>query len=140
MIRPALIAAAAAMFAGPALADGHVAEGEKLVAKRCKSCHMIANGDDVILKGGKTGPNLWGVVGRQAGTEADYSKYGDDLVAAGEKGLVWDEEQLAGFLADPKKYLASYLDVKKAKSKMSFRLKKEDQRAAVAAYLASLGQ
>ena len=139
MIRHALIAAAA-LVAGPALAESHVAEGEKLVAKRCKSCHMIANGDDVILKGGKTGPNLWGVVGRQAGTEADYSKYGDDLVAAGEKGLVWDEEQLAGFLADPKKYLASYLDVKKAKSKMSFRLKKEDQRAAVAAYLASLGQ
>ena len=140
MIRPALIAAAAAMFAGPALADGHVAEGEKLVAKRCKSCHMIADGDNVILKGGKTGPNLWGVVGRAAGGAEDFTRYGDDLVAAGEKGLIWDEEQLSAYLEDPKKYLRTYLEDDKAKSKMSFKLKKEEQRAAVAAYLASLTQ
>ena len=139
MKRSAILAAAAALIAGPALADDLVAEGEKLTAKRCKSCHMIADGDNVILKGGKTGPNLFAVMGRTAGA-ADFKRYGESLVAAGEAGLVWDEEQMIAYLADPKKYLRAYLDDSKAKSKMSFKLKKEDQRAAVAAYLASLGQ
>ena len=53
-----LIFGVGAMLATNALADGHVAEGEKLVAKRCKACHMIVDGDNVILKGGKVDPNL----------------------------------------------------------------------------------
>lgn len=137
MIRSALFAAAV-MVAGPALADGHVAEGEKLTAKRCKSCHMIVNGDDVILKGGKTGPNLWGVIGRQAGAEADFSRYGDDIVAAGAGGLVWDEANIAEFIADPKAFLRATLGDNKARSKMSLKVRKEEERAAIAAYLASL--
>lgn len=136
MIRTALFAAAA-LIAGPAFADGHVAEGEKLTAKRCKSCHMIANGDDVILKGGKTGPNLWGVIGRQAGTEDGFN-YGDDLVAAGAAGLVWDEESIAEFIADPKAFLRATLNDDGARSKMSLKVRKDDERAAIAAYLASL--
>ena len=50
MIRTALFAAAVSM-AGPALADDLVAEGEKLVAKRCKSCHTIASADEVFMSG-----------------------------------------------------------------------------------------
>ena len=128
---------AGAMLATTAMADGHVAEGEKLVSKRCKACHMIVDGDNVILKGGKVGPNLWGVIGRAAGAQEGF-KYGKDLAKAGENGLVWDEETLSGYIEDPKKFLRTYLDDKKAKSKMAFKLKKDDQRAAVAAYLASL--
>ncbi len=135
----ALIFGAGALLAASAMADGHVAEGEKLTAKRCKACHMIADGDNVILKGGKVGPNLWGVMGRAAGSQEGF-RYGKSLLQAGENGLVWDEEQLAAYIGDPKKYLRTYLDSKKAKSKMTFKLKKEDQRAAVAAYLASLSQ
>lgn len=125
---------AATIFAAPAFAEGDAAEGEKTF-KKCKSCHMIKNGDDVIFKGGKTGPNLYGVIGRQAGTEEGF-KYGKSLVEAGEKGLVWDAETLAAFTADPKGYLQEYLDDSGAKSKMSFRLKKgaED----VVAYLESV--
>ncbi|MEL7465641.1 MAG: c-type cytochrome [Pseudomonadota bacterium] len=137
MKRTVLIAAAAALLATPTIAQD-IAEGEELTAKRCKSCHMISDGDNVILKGGKTGPNLYGVIGRTAGT-ADFKRYGKDLKAAGEAGLVWDEEQLIAYLEDPRAYLRTYLDDKKAKSKMSFKLKKEEDRANVAAYLASIG-
>ena len=132
-----VLAAAFALGAAPAYAEGDVAEGEKLFAKRCKTCHMIADGDNVILKGGKTGPNLYGVVGRAAAAE-DF-KYGKSLIAAAEAGLVWNTEELSGFIADPKKYLRARLEDKKAKSKMSFKLKKEDQRADVIAYLATQG-
>lgn len=108
------------LLAAPAFADSD--PGMKAFNK-CKSCHsVISDGGDVIVKGGKTGPNLYGVAGRAAGS-ADY-KYGDGLVAAGEKGLVWDEESFAAFTADPKGFLKEYLGDDSAKTKMSFKLKK----------------
>ncbi|MGH1578213.1 c-type cytochrome [Planktotalea sp.] len=124
----------ATVFAAPAFAEGDAGKGEKTF-KKCKSCHMIKNGDDVIFKGGKTGPNLYGVMGRVAGAEEGF-KYGKSLVEAGEKGLVWDAETFAAYTADPKAFLKEYLDDGAAKSKMSYRLKKgaED----VAAYLESV--
>ena len=82
----------------------------------------------------RVGPVLTGVVGRTAGTFADY-KYGKHMVEAGEAGLVWTEDEIFEFLLNPKKYLRTRLDNKKAKTKMSFKLKKEDQRADVIAYL-----
>ncbi|MGB7319161.1 MAG: c-type cytochrome [Planktotalea sp.] len=125
---------AATVFAAPAFAEGDAAAGEKTF-KKCKSCHTIANGDDVIYKGGKTGPNLYGIIGRAAGTQEGF-KYGKSLADAGEKGLVWDAENLASFSADPKEFLKEYLDDGAAKSKMSFKLK--DGGEDVAAYLESV--
>ena len=125
---------AATVFAAPAFAEGDAGKGEKTF-KKCKSCHMIKNGDDVILKGGKTGPNLYGIVGRAAGAQEGF-KYGKSLAKAGENGLVWDAENLVSYAADPKAFLKEYLDDGAAKSKMSFKLKKgaED----VVAYLESV--
>lgn len=126
-------------FAAPAFADGHStgdAEAGEKAFNKCKSCHMIVADDGTeIVKGGKTGPNLYGVIGRTAGT-ADF-RYGDDLVAAGEAGLVWDEANLAEYTADPRSFLRTTLDDPKAKSRMSFKLKKGGED--VAAYLASVG-
>ena len=133
-----VIALVAAAFAGPTLAQaaGDAAAGEKGF-KKCKSCHMIVADDGtVIVKGGKTGPNLYGVAGRQAGTAEGY-KYGKSTVQAGEAGLVWDEEQFVAYLPDPKKFLRTYLDDSSAKSKMSFRLKKGGED--IYAYLVSVG-
>ena len=128
----AILAAVAA--AAPAFAEGDVAAGEKLF-KKCKACHMIVNGDDVIFKGGKTGPNLYGVIGRPAASYEGF-KYGKSIAAAGEAGLVWDEELVAKYVMDPKVFLREYLDDGGAKSSMSFRLKKGGED--VAAYLASV--
>ncbi len=131
-----LVTVIAGLLALPALAEGDAAKGEKEFNK-CKSCHMVVAEDGTeIVKGGKTGPNLWGIVGRTAGTYADF-RYGDDLVAAGEKGLVWDEANFVAYVADPRAYLREYLGDSKAKSNMSFKLAKgaED----VWAYLASVG-
>ncbi|MEM9576974.1 MAG: cytochrome C [Pseudomonadota bacterium] len=130
---------ATCIAAAPAFADGHggpgdAAAGEKTFNK-CKSCHMIvSDAGDEIVKGGRTGPNLYGVIGRQAGS-ADF-RYGDDLVAAGEAGLVWDAANLAEYVADPRAFLRTYLDDSKAKSKMTYKLKKGGED--VAAYLASV--
>ena len=77
------------LLAVPAFADGDAAKGEKEF-KKCKACHAIEAPDGTaIMKGGKTGPNLYGVVGRTAGTYPDFN-YGESLVSAGQAGLVWD--------------------------------------------------
>ena len=132
-IRTLAILAAFAV-ASPALAEGDAAAGEKLF-KKCKACHMIVNGDEVILKGGKTGPNLYAVIGRAAASVEGF-KYGKSLIAAAEAGLVWDEELVAKYVTDPKAFLREYLDDGGAKSSMSFRLKKGGED--IAAYLASV--
>jgi cytochrome c len=130
----------AAIFAicimgAPAFAAGDVGKGEKTFGK-CKSCHMIVSDDGTqIVKGGKTGPNLYGVIGRQAGTVEGF-RYGADLVAAGEAGLIWDETLLAEFVKDPRGFLKTQLNSSKAKSKMSLKLKSGGED--IAAYLASL--
>jgi cytochrome c len=128
-----LTAAALIALAAPAFA-GDAENGEKEF-KKCKACHMIVADDGTeIYKGGKTGPNLYGVIGRVAGS-ADGFKYGDGLSEANAAGFVWTAEAVAGFMTDPKTWLADqgYAN----KSKMSFKLRKgaED----VAAYLASVG-
>ena len=137
----AVTAMGMALFSAPVFADGHAsgdAEAGVKVFNKCKACHMIqdADGNDIV-KGGRTGPNLYGIYTRTAGS-ADF-KYGDSLVEAGEAGLAWDEEAFIGYVADPKKYLAEYNDDKRAKSKMSFKLRKADEAADVWAYLVSVG-
>lgn len=127
---------AATLFAVPALAgDAAVGESE---FKKCKSCHAIVADDGTeIQKGGKTGPNLYGVVGRQIGAGADF-KYGESIVAAGADGSVWDEASLAAYMTDPTAWLKEKTGDSGAKSKMTFKLKAKQED--VAAYLASVKQ
>ena len=133
------------LMAAPAFADGHAsgdaAEGEK-VFKKCKSCHMIVADDEtVIQKGGKTGPNLYGIFGRAPGSVEGF-KYGKSIVQVGEDGILengWDEENFVTYVADPRKWLREVLDDSKAKSKMSFKLKGADDAANLWAYLVSVG-
>ena len=125
----ALLALAAPAFAGDAK------EGEEDF-KKCKACHAIIAADGTeIVKGGKTGPNLFGVIGRQIGSVADF-KYGEAIVAAGADGSVWDEASLAAYVADPAAWLQTKTGDASAKSKMTFKLAKGGED--MAAYLATL--
>lgn len=134
--RALLAMAATVVLAASGASAGDPAAGEKVFSK-CKVCHSITADDGtVIQKGGKVGPNLYGVIGRQAGTYPDF-KYGESLVAAGAAGLVWSEETIAGYDPDPVKFLTAFLNDPKAKSKMMFKLPSGADD--VAAYLASVG-
>ncbi|NRB34264.1 MAG: c-type cytochrome [Rhodobacteraceae bacterium] len=137
MFRMMSAALALSALAAPAMAEGDAAAGEKGFNK-CKACHMIVtDAGDQIVKGGRTGPNLYNVAGRQAGTYPDF-RYGDDLVAAGEAGLVWDEANFVTYTQDPRQFLRDTLDDKSAKSKMSFKLRDEQDAADIWAYIVSV--
>lgn len=112
------------VFVPPALhAQGNVETGETLFNK-CRSCHaIISPAGEVVQKGGRTGPNLYGLVGRQAGIVEGY-RYGNSLVEAGEAGLVWDLDNFVAYTADPRAFLRQITGDNAARSKMAFRLPK----------------
>jgi cytochrome c len=131
----ALVSALAlSALAAPAFAQD-AAKGEADF-KKCKACHaIIATDGTEIVKGGKTGPNLFGVVGRTVGSLEGFA-YGDSIVSVGAAGKVWDEAMLAAYLVDPAKWLKDETGDAAAKSKMSFKLAKGSED--MAAYLATL--
>jgi cytochrome c len=131
----AIIATAAA----PAFAAGDAAKGEASF-KQCQTCHSVVNeaGEVLAGKGSKTGPNLYGVIGRQVGSYPDF-KYGDSIVAAGATGLVWDEAGFVDYVQDPANHWKKVLNDKGAKSKMSFKVKDAETAADLYAYLSQFG-
>jgi cytochrome c len=130
------ILAVLASAASPAFAQGDATKGEA-VFRQCQTCHLVANEAGEVLAGNraKTGPNLYGVFGRQAGTYPDFN-YGDDLVAAGEAGLIWDEASFVEYAQDPAAFLKTTLDDRSARSKMSFKLRKAEDATNLYAFLA----
>jgi cytochrome c len=131
-----LLAATAAALAAPAFA-GDPAAGEGAF-KKCKACHsIIATDGTEIQKGGRTGPNLYGVIGRGVGSDPDFT-YGESLAALGATGAVWDEASLATYIVNPNDYVKQALGDDGAKTKMSFKLASGGED--IAAYLASVAQ
>lgn len=136
------LAAVLALIAAPALAQevpsGDAAAGEKVFAK-CQTCHVVANDTGEVLagKGAKTGPNLYGMPGRVAGTYPEF-KYGEAIVALGATGFKWNEADFVAYVADPSKFLEDKLGDKKARGKMMFKLPKEEDAKNVYAFIASL--
>lgn len=126
---------AAATFAAPAAAQD-AAAGEKEFRK-CAACHAIVAPDGtVVQRGGKTGPNLYGVVGRQAGSQEGF-RYKPAIVALGETGFTWDEASIAEYVVDPAGFLKAKLNDTGASSGMAKQNLKNP--ADVAAFLATHG-
>lgn len=121
-------------LATPALA-ADPAKGEADF-KKCKACHSIIGADGTeIVKGGKTGPNLFGIVGNPVASSPDF-KYGDGILAAKAAGAVWDEAAIAVYVADPAAWVKAASGDDSAKSKMTFKLPAGGED--MAAYLATL--
>jgi cytochrome c len=89
--------AAVAFFAlnAPAFAEGDAVKGKEAFAK-CAICHNFqTNG---------VGPELKGIVGRQAASVKGYA-YSPGMKKLGEEGFVWTAENLDKWIADPKAML-----------------------------------
>lgn len=127
----------AVLLAAPAMAqDGDAAKGESDFRK-CRACHTITSPQgEEIVRGGATGPNLYGVVGRPAASQDGYN-YSDALVALRDAGEVWTVQDLAGYMTDPNAFVQEKTGDGAARTKMTFKLNRGQ--ADIAAYLASVG-
>jgi len=135
-MKTTLLAAIAMLFPLPGHAEGDPEAGESAF-RRCKSCHSISNGDETIVRGGRTGPNLYGIFGRTAGTYEDF-RYSDGMVEAGENGLVWDEDTLLPYIEAPTDFLRDQLGDTSLRSKMTPQ-RLRDSGPDLLAYLAQFG-
>ncbi|MEM8799374.1 MAG: hypothetical protein AAGF15_04765 [Pseudomonadota bacterium] len=139
-----IASAALALVPGLAMAQDYSASGDKAAGesafRQCQTCHVVETpgGERLAGRGAKIGPNLYGVVSRQAGSYDgyNYSKY---MVAAGEKGLKWNESDFVAYVQNPTGFLRTYLDDPKARGKMAFRVRSEADATNLYAYLLDLG-
>jgi cytochrome c len=129
----ALVAVAAALPAGAASAQD-ATKGEQ-VFKQCMTCHRIGPDAKNLV-----GPALTGIIGRQSGTAPGFA-YSPLNKAAGENGLVWNNELIMQYLPDPNAFLKKFLtekgkaDLATGSTKMAFKLADEQQRKDVIAYI-----
>ena len=121
-----LILCATPVFPDAPTPTGDVFAGATAFKKQCTSCHIVVNevGEKLAGRNSKSGPNLYNIAGASAGTVEGY-RYGKSLTAAGaENGLVWTNETFTAYVQDPKGFLREFLDDKRARAKMSFRVRK----------------
>ncbi|MHB0953521.1 MAG: c-type cytochrome [Allorhizobium sp.] len=114
------LAAALALPAGVALADGDPVAGAK-VFKQCAACHTATEPKN------RVGPSLMGVIGRPVATFEGF-KYSKAMTEFGADGKTWTEELLEEYLPKPK-------DLVKGTTMTFAGLKKEDDIKNVIAYL-----
>ncbi|OXE35193.1 MAG: cytochrome c family protein [Phenylobacterium zucineum] len=91
---------------------GDIAHGKQLFAV-CKACHTLVQGGANM-----TGPNLWGVFGRKAGSVAGFN-YSDGMKAA---TFSWDAARLDAWIEKPTAVIAgtkmTYAGMKEAKDRL----------------------
>ncbi len=119
---PALVILAAGLVLGASAEAGDAGHGKSVFAAQCGTCHSAAKGGPNIL-----GPNLYGLVGRAAGSVNGYS-YSKGMKAA---GFVWTDARLETYLPAPRATVPG--------TKMSYGgLKDPAKRADLIAYLDTL--
>ena len=112
-----LAACALALASFNSQASGDPAHGKALY-QACQACHSIEEND--------LGPKHRGVVGRRAGSVADYN-YSSALKNS---GLTWDPNTLDRWLSNPSALVPG--------TKMFFKIDDAQSRADIIAYLAGL--
>ena len=108
---------------GGTAATDLVAAGKAAFAN-CAACHSVQQGG-----ASGVGPNLYGVVGRAAGSLEGFT-YSEAMAGS---GTTWDSAALDRYLADPSAAVPGT-------SMVAGAVADPDQRAAIIAYLASLSQ
>ncbi|WP_299396983.1 cytochrome c family protein [Pelagibius sp.] len=113
-------AAAVSAPAGAQTTAGDAAAGE-LVFRQCAACHTVEPDRH------RAGPSLYGVFGQQAGAVEGF-RYSR---AMREADVVWDEETLTAYLADPNGFLPG--------TSMRIALRNAEDAPDLIAYLRTLG-
>mmetsp|Transcript_118926 Transcript_118926/g.167110 ORF Transcript_118926/g.167110 Transcript_118926/m.167110 type:complete len:112 (+) Transcript_118926:66-401(+) len=97
----------------PAGKTGDPKKGKKIFSAKAAQCHGIDKGG-----GDGTGPGLYGVVGREAGSRPGFPY----SPANKHSGITWTEDILFDYLENPRKYLPgtkmAFAGIKKAQDRI----------------------
>ncbi|HME39279.1 MAG TPA: cytochrome c family protein [Steroidobacteraceae bacterium] len=113
----AAVATGATLAPAPGALHGDATNGKKLY-QGCQACHSVDDND--------LGPRHRGVVGRRAGSVADYHY----SAALKDSGLTWDAATLDRWLTNPSALVPG--------TKMFFKIDDAQARADIIAYLKEL--
>jgi cytochrome c len=121
------LAAFLALSAGAASAAGDAAKGFQIFKGTCGVCHLARNDMSTNDAATKIGPNLYGVVGRKAGSVPHF-RYS---AAMHDSGVIWTSDMLRRYAHAPQKTIPNV--------RMSFPgLPNQTDADDVVAYLATL--
>ena len=108
---------------GALLANADVSSGERAFKSKCSTCHTIEQGG-----GNGTGPNLHGILTAE---HAHKDNFGYSSAMMATAGKEWTYESIDEWLENPSSYIRG--------TSMAFAgLRRDDERADVIAYLASM--
>lgn len=130
---------ALSLLATPSYAEGDAEAGAAQFNRQCVSCHVVRDPEGTTLAGrnGKAGPNLYAIADAVVAQQEGF-RYSDSIKDAAEAGVTWTEENFVAYVQDPTKWLRATLDNSRARSKMAYRVRDEEQALDIYAYLASL--
>jgi cytochrome c len=124
MLKSLSLASVLALAASGAAHADDAAAGEKLFNTQCRACHQIGP-----TAKNAVGPELNGVIGRKAGSAANYTY----SAANKNSGLTWDDATFLHYIANPqtvvkgtKMTFAGVKDEEKAKDLLAY-LKQFDE-------------
>ena len=114
--------ASAMIYSGSASAQS-AAAGQEVFQARCTGCHTSSDGG-----ANKTGPNLFGIAGSDAGSRNVGFRYSGALSGS---DVTWDDASLNSWLANPRAFIPG--------NRMSFGgLSSSSDRADLVAFLKTL--
>lgn len=90
----------------------------------CRTCHAVIAPDGTELaRGGRSGPNLYGISNRPLAGDTEFRFYSNDLRAAAGTGARWSADSFVAYLTDPDAFLRDITGNPDAESGMHVQLR-----------------
>ncbi len=111
-------------FLGCVTALASAAHADEARWRDCRTCHVVEAPDGrELARGGRSGPNLYGVANRALAGDPAFRFYSSDLRAAGQTGARWTEDNFVAYLAGPSQFLRGITGHPAAESAMHVELR-----------------
>lgn len=97
---------------------------EDALWRDCRTCHAVeAPSGDILARGGRSGPNLYGIANRPLAADSGFRFYSDDMRAAAATGARWSEDNFVAYLSNPDQFLRTITGNPDAESGMHIELR-----------------